>query len=305
MNAIEIHALTKKFNGLTAVDNIELEIGEGELFGLLGPNGAGKTTTISMLSTILTPSSGNAKVWEKDIVKQRDDVRKTIGIVFQDPSLDDELTGKENLDFHGRLYGLDAKEREERINEVLKLVELEDRAKSLVKTYSGGMKRRLEIARGLMHKPKVLFLDEPTIGLDVVSQKKMRDFIKEYNRREKSTIILTSHYMGDVKELCQRVIIIDKGKLIFDGQLAEITEKYADHKIISAVLAKEIDPKKLEEIGKIKEYSFPKVVFLVRREAASVAAAELLQHFPVADLNIEEIPIEDIIREVFTGQNVA
>jgi ABC-2 type transport system ATP-binding protein len=136
-------------------------------------------------------------------------------------------------------------------------------------------------------------------------QKKMRDFIKEYNRRKKSTIILTSHYMGDVKELCQRVIIIDKGKIVFDGQLAEIVEKYADHKVLSVVFGKEIDPKKLSEIGDVKEFSFPKAVISVKREATSVAAAELLQHFPVADLNVEEVPIEDIIREVFSGKDLA
>jgi len=164
---------------------------------------------------------------------------------------------------------------------------------------------KCELIAALLHNPKVLFLDEPTIGLDVVSQKKMRDFIKEYNRRKKATIILTSHYMDDVRELCRRVIIIDKGKLIFDGNLREIIEKFADHKIISAVLAREIDPKKLDQVGQVKEYSFPKVVFSVKREMASLAAAELLQHFPVADLNIEEVPIEEIIREVFTGKNIA
>jgi len=214
MNAIEIMDLEKKFGDFTAVDRISLEIKEGELFGLLGPNGAGKTTTISMLSTILQPTSGTAKVWEHDIVHEKDAVRHSIGIVFQDPSLDDELTGRENLDFHGRMYGMGAEQRKERIAEVLKLVELESRADSLVKTYSGGMKRRLEIARGLMHKPKILFLDEPTIGLDPQTRRRLWEYIKAFNEKEKITIILTTHYMEEADFLCERIAIIDHGKIM-------------------------------------------------------------------------------------------
>lgn len=214
MNAIEVANLTKKFNGFIAVNNVTLEIAEGEIFGLLGPNGAGKTTIISMLATILRPTSGDAIVWKHDIIKDKDRVRKSIGIVFQDPSLDDELTGMENLDFHGRLYGMDKELRKERIDEVLKLVELEDKANNLVRTYSGGMKRRLEIARGLMHTPKVLFLDEPTIGLDPQTRRRLWDYIKSINREEKLTIILTTHYMEEADFLCNRIAIMDHGKII-------------------------------------------------------------------------------------------
>ena len=160
MLAIETKNLTKEFNGLKAVDNISLEVKEGEIFGLLGPNGAGKTTTIKILATLLNPTKGEAKLWGFDILKQRDEVRNSIGIVFQEPALDNRLTGKENLDFHARLYGLDKKTRKKRIEEVLNLVELQDKANVLVINYSGGMQRRLEIARGLMHYPKILFLDE-------------------------------------------------------------------------------------------------------------------------------------------------
>lgn len=214
MNAIEINNLTKKFNGFTAVDGINLEIAEGEIFGLLGPNGAGKTTTISMLATILKPTSGSATVWMHDIIKEKDLVRKSIGIVFQDPSLDDELTGRENLDFHGRLYGMNKEYREERIEEVLKLVELKDKADNLVRTYSGGMKRRLEIARGLMHSPKILFLDEPTLGLDPQTRRRLWEYIKNVNKEEKVTMILTTHYMEEADFLCDRIAIIDHGKII-------------------------------------------------------------------------------------------
>lgn len=214
MNAIEIKSLTKKFNGFTAVDGINLEIAEGEIFGLLGPNGAGKTTTISMLATILKPTSGSAFVWKYSATKEKDSVRKSIGIVFQDPSLDDELTGRENLDFHGRLYGMKKDYREERIAEVLKLVELEDKADNLVRIYSGGMKRRLEIARGLMHTPKVLFLDEPTLGLDPQTRRRLWEYIKTVSKEEKVTIIITTHYMEEADFLCDRIAIIDHGKIV-------------------------------------------------------------------------------------------
>jgi ABC-2 type transport system ATP-binding protein len=213
MPAIEIKNLTKQFNGFTAVDSISLEINEGELFGLLGPNGAGKTTTLNMLSTLLKPTSGNATVNGFEL-RNQDNVRKSIGLVFQDPSLDDELTGLQNLELHGRLYHMPAQLRESRIEQVLKLVELEDKAKQKVKTYSGGMKRRLEIARGLMHHPKILFLDEPTLGLDPQTRRNIWEHIEKMNKTEKLTIILTTHYMEEADYLCDRVAIIDHGKII-------------------------------------------------------------------------------------------
>ncbi len=213
MPSIEIKNLTKKFADFIAVDNISLDIDDGELFGLLGPNGAGKTTTLSMLATILKPTSGSAKLSGIDITEQ-DKVRRSIGIVFQDPSLDDELTGRENLDFHGRMYHMPSKLRSQRIDEVLKLVNLEDKAKMQIKTYSGGMKRRLEIARGLMHHPKILFLDEPTLGLDVQTRRNIWEYIEKLNKEEKLTIILTTHYMEEADFLCNRIAIIDHGKIM-------------------------------------------------------------------------------------------
>lgn len=213
MPAIQTQNLTKKFGDFTAVDSINLEIHEGELFGLLGPNGAGKTTTINMLSTIAKPTSGTATVNNFGLDKQ-DDVRKSIGIVFQDPSLDDELTGRENLEFHGRMYHMQRNLRNERIKEVLALVGLEEKAHMQVKTYSGGMKRRLEIARGLMHHPKVLFLDEPTLGLDPQTRRGIWDYIEKLNQMEGLTIILTTHYMEEADYLCDRIAIIDHGKII-------------------------------------------------------------------------------------------
>jgi ABC-2 type transport system ATP-binding protein len=213
MSAIKIKDLTKKFGKFTAVDSINLEIKEGELFGLLGPNGAGKSTTLNMLATMMTPTSGSAIVNNMEISNQ-DSVRRSIGMVFQDPSLDDELTGKENLEFHGRMYHMQKKLRAKRIDEVLELVGLVDKAKFQIKTYSGGMKRRLEIARGLMHHPKILFLDEPTLGLDPQTRRGIWDYIQKLNKDEGLTIILTTHYMEEADYLCDRIAIIDHGKII-------------------------------------------------------------------------------------------
>jgi len=206
--------LTKRFGNLTAVDNLNLEIEEGEIFGLLGPNGAGKTTTISMLCTILKPSSGTAKVNGFDIVTQPSNVRSSIGIVFQEPSVDDLLTGKENLEMHAMLYKIPKEIRRKRIEEVLNLVGLEDRANDTVRTYSGGMRRRLELARGLMHHPKVLFLDEPTLGLDPQTREHIWDYIKKLSEEKEMTMVLTTHYMEEADLLCDRLAIIDLGKII-------------------------------------------------------------------------------------------
>ena len=214
MDAISIKKLTKKFDDLVAVDNISFTIKEGEIFGFLGPNGAGKSTTLAMLSTLLNPTSGKALVNNFDIETDRDNVRKSIGMVFQDPTLDDELTAYENLDMHGRLYGVPKEIRKKRIIELMKLVELDDRKDSLVKTYSGGMKRRLEIARGLLHEPKILFLDEPTIGLDPQTRNKLWQYIKKLNKEQGITIIITTHYMEEADQLCDRIAIIDHGKIV-------------------------------------------------------------------------------------------
>ncbi|MCL7476026.1 MAG: ATP-binding cassette domain-containing protein [Methanosarcinales archaeon] len=209
--AIETFDLTRRFDDLVAVDKISIKIEQGELFGLLGPNGAGKTTFINMLSTMIPPSNGRAEVWGIDVRANPSRVRQNIGVVFQGTTLDDRLTGRENLDLHGRLYGLSGKMRKQRISEVLELVELGNKAEVLVKTYSGGMMRRLEIARGLMHHPRVLFLDEPTLGLDPQTRNHIWDYIRRLNREENVTIMLTTHYMEEADQLCKRIAIIDHG----------------------------------------------------------------------------------------------
>ncbi|MCP1715344.1 ABC-2 type transport system ATP-binding protein [Methanocalculus alkaliphilus] len=214
MPAVLVEGLTKRFGDFTAVDAISFEIEKGEIFGLLGPNGAGKTTAISMLSTLLEPTSGRASLNGIDIQNDQDGVRKAIGVVFQDQSLDEELTAWENMDFHGRLYRIPKVLREERIRAMLRLVELEDRQESLVKTFSGGMRRRLEIARGLLHEPSVLFLDEPTLGLDPQTRNHLWEYIRNLNRTKGITIILTTHYMDEADRLCDRVAIIDRGRIV-------------------------------------------------------------------------------------------
>jgi len=255
MLAIEVENLKKQFNGLTAVDNISFEVRAGELFGLLGPNGAGKTTTINMLSTLLNPTSGEAKVAGYDIIKEKDNVRKSIGVVFQEPALDNKLTGRENLEFHAMLYGMNKDERNKRINEVLELVELKDKADILVENYSGGMKRRLEIARGLVHKPKVLFLDEPTLGLDAQTRRHIWEYIQKLNREHNVTIILTTHYMEEADYLCDRVAIIDHGKII-----AMDTPERLKDKLGGDIITFELEGNNNEFMNEVNKLAFVKSI---------------------------------------------
>jgi ABC-2 type transport system ATP-binding protein len=225
MAIISTKKLTKCYDKLTAVDNLSLEIEEGEVFGLLGPNGAGKTTTISMLCTILKPTSGTAKVNGFDIITQPDKVRSSIGIVFQEPSVDDLLTGRENLEMHAMLYHIPKEVRKKRIDEVLHLVGLEDRQNDVTKVYSGGMRRRLELARGLMHHPKVLFLDEPTLGLDPQTREHIWSYIKKLSKEEEMTMVLTTHYMEEADMLCDRIAIMDAGKIVVMDNSSNLKRK--------------------------------------------------------------------------------
>ncbi|RME59819.1 ATP-binding cassette domain-containing protein [Candidatus Parcubacteria bacterium] len=213
MDIIQVTELTKKFGDVLAVDHISFTVRKGEIFGFLGPNGAGKSTTINMLSTLLRPTEGSATINGFDVLTQRDEVRKSIGLVFQDPSLDDRLTAEENLRFHARLYGVPKTVYRKRMEEVLRLVDLWDRREGIVKTFSGGMKRRLEIARGLIHYPRVLFLDEPTLGLDPQTRVHLWDYILKLKRERGMTIFMTTHYMNEA-EYCDRIAIIDHGKIV-------------------------------------------------------------------------------------------
>jgi len=236
---------------LTAVDNLTLDISENEVFGLLGSNGAGKTTTIHMLATLLKPTSGTATVNGYDITNQPAKVRASIGIVFQAPSSDDMLTGYENLHLHAMLYSVPRRTRKQRIEEVLELVGLTERKHDQVKTYSGGMRRRLEIARGLLHKPKVMFLDEPTLGLDPASRESMWKYVRRLVEEEKVTIILTTHYMEEADMLCDRIAIIDKGRIVALDTPAKLKAGVGGDII-------RIKTKKFmqQDIDKIRQFSF-------------------------------------------------
>jgi len=223
MPIIEVENLVKKYGPLTAVDGVSFDVNEGEIFGFLGPNGAGKTTTINVLCTLLRPTSGQARVNGYDVVSQQSQVRSSIGLIFQDPSLDDQLTAYENLKFHAILFNVAPALRTKRINEVLQMVELDERRNDIVGTFSGGMKRRLEVARGLMHYPRVLFLDEHTLGLDQQTRNHLWQYIRELRAREKVTIFLTTNYM-DEAENANRIAIIDNGKIIALGSPDELKE---------------------------------------------------------------------------------
>ncbi len=213
MNAIEVRGLEKRFGDVEAVRGVDFEVHTGETFGFLGPNGAGKSTTINMLCTLLRPTGGSATVAGYDVVQQRDDVRREIGLVFQDMTLDTYLTAAQNLRFHGQLYGVPSGQLEARMRQVLELVGLWDRRDKDVATFSGGMKRRLEIARGLLHSPRVLFLDEPTVGLDPQTRASIWEYLDELRRQEDLTIFLTTHYM-DEAEHCDRIAIMDAGRIV-------------------------------------------------------------------------------------------
>jgi len=236
MKIIEVKNLTKKFGNFIAVNNISFEVEKGEIFAFLGPNGAGKSTTIKMLTTLLSPSEGELTLDGHNVKKNPNEVRHSFGIVFQDPSLDDELTAYENMEFHGVLYNVSKKIRRKRIEQLLNFVELWDRKNSLVKEFSGGMKRRLEIARGLLHHPKILFLDEPTLGLDPQTRNHMWEYLRELNEKENITIFFTTHYMEEAEKIAGRIAIIDHGNIVMSGTSDELKKNTGTDSLEEAFL---------------------------------------------------------------------
>jgi len=234
---IEIKNLTKKFGSLVAVDNISFSVNKGEIFGFLGPNGAGKTTTIKILTTLLKPTKGSIKLGDYNPIDDPASARCSFGIVFQDPSLDDELTAWENMEFHGVLYKVPKKIRQERIEQLLKFVELWERKDDLVKHFSGGMKRRLEIARGLLHRPAILFLDEPTLGLDPQTRNHIWNYIKNLNKEEQITVFFTTHYMEEADRVADRIAIIDHGKIVAMGGSGELKAQTKTESLEDAFLS--------------------------------------------------------------------
>jgi len=287
---------------IRALRGISFTITPGELVGFIGPNGAGKTTTLKTLSGLLFPTSGFVSVLEYDPWDRRPEFLKQIALVMgQKNQLWWDLPAIETFELNRAIYEIPKRDYEENLKELVDLLEIGKLINTPVRKLSLGQRMRMELTAALIHKPKVLFLDEPTIGLDLVAQAKTRDFIYEYNKKYGATILLTSHNMDDLVNLARRVVVIDEGRIIFDGVLEELTERFAKEKIISVTLSNENDIKRIETIGKVKRMAFPQVVLSVPRAATAVAAAELLQNFPVSDLTIEEIPIEDIIRRVFKG----
>lgn len=234
---IRVQNLVKKFGDLIAVNDVSFDVQRGEVFAFLGPNGAGKTTMIKMLTTILRPTSGTLEMDGLDPTVERDKVRQRFGVVFQDPSLDQDLTAWENMEIHGALYGMPRQKRRERAEELLKLFELWERRDALVKTFSGGMRRRLEIARGLLHTPKVLFLDEPTLGLDPQSRNQMWTHVKRLNETDQVTVFLTTHYMDEAERVADRIAIIDHGRIVAVGSSQELKEQTGADSLEGAFLA--------------------------------------------------------------------
>jgi ABC-2 type transport system ATP-binding protein len=285
-----------------ALHGISFTIQPGELVGFIGPNGAGKTTTLKTLSGLLFPTSGFVEVLEYDPWERKPEFLKQISLVMgQKNQLWWDLPAIETLELNRAIYELTTREYQENLKELVDLLEIGKLLRTPVRKLSLGQRMRMELTAALLHKPKVLFLDEPTIGLDIIAQQKMRDFIYEYNKKYNATILLTSHNMDDLSNLARRVIVIDEGQILFDGALEELISKFAKEKIIKATLGNEDNIKALDSIGKVRKLSFPEVVISVPRETTAVAAAELLQNFPVEDLTIEEVPIEDVIRKVFRG----
>jgi len=234
---IEVQNLIKTFGEVEAVKDISFSVERGERFAFLGPNGAGKSTTIKMLTTLLSPTAGTLRIDGHDPVADPAAVRKSFGIVFQDPSLDDDLTAWENMEFHGVLYGMPTATRRSRIEELLRFVELDDRKNSLVKEFSGGMKRRLEIARGLLHHPKIIFLDEPTLGLDPQTRNHMWQYLEKLNSDEGVTVFFTTHYMDEADRVAERIAVIDHGKIIATGSGAQLKQQTGTHSLEEAFLA--------------------------------------------------------------------
>lgn len=286
-----------------ALKKVSFTVKTGELVGFIGPNGAGKTTTLKILSGLLYPTAGFVQVLGYNPWDRKPEYLKQIALVMgQKNQLWWDLPAMDSFELNKAIYEIPDKKYKNALDNLTTILEAKKLLKTQVRRLSLGQRMRLELIAALLHQPEVLFLDEPTIGLDVVAQQKVRDFIYQYNKQFSSTILLTSHNMDDVIDLAKRVIVIDKGEILFDGNLRELVSQFAKDKVIKVYLSSEGDIKKLEDIGKVKKVDFPQVTLSVPREVSAIAAAELLQNYPIYDLTIEEEPIEEIIRRVFKGE---
>ncbi|HEV2692903.1 MAG TPA: ATP-binding cassette domain-containing protein [Verrucomicrobiae bacterium] len=323
MPAIEVNGLTKAFRtykkqpgfkgavrGLfhrqyeqtIAVNDVSFKIEPGELVGFLGPNGAGKTTTLKMLAGLLYPTSGDAKVLGHRPWERADAYRHQFALVLgQKNQLWWDLPARESLELNAKIYGIPQERFERTVGEMTELLGVKEKLNVSVRELSLGERMKMELIASLLHQPKVLFLDEPTIGLDVTSQKTVRDFIRRHNAEQKTTILLTSHYMADIQALCERVIIIDHGKLFFDGKLSEIVDRFADFKLVTIQCEKPegLTDEKLATYGEVVEKTPEAIKFKVKRDRVIATCKALLDDLPVTDIDIQEVPIEDVIRQIF------
>lgn len=293
----------RKYYDVKAVDDISFEIKEGELIGFIGPNGAGKTTTLKCLSGLLYPSSGKVSVLGFTPYERKSKFLKQIALVMgQKNQLWWDLPAMDSFLLNKEIYEIPDEKFKKTLDELVELLEIEDIINVQVRKLSLGQRMKCELIAALIHSPKVLFLDEPTIGLDVVMQQKLREFIKEYNKRFNSTILLTSHYMQDVKELCERIIIIDHGKILYDGKLESIVKKYSKEKTLTLLLTKPVDKAKLEKYGKIELFDFPQIVLSIPTKDSNKLLGKILEDFPIDDITIEDPSIEEIIRTIFSSK---
>lgn len=326
MAVIEVRGLTKEFRtykkapgfwgavrGLakrthettTAAKDVSFRVEEGEFVGFLGPNGAGKTTTLKMLSGLLFPTGGEARVLGHVPWKREDAFRQQFALLLgQKNQLWWDLPARESLELNAKIYGLDPARSRKTVDELTSLLGVGEKLNVMVRELSLGERMKFELIASLLHEPKVLFLDEPTIGLDVVSQKTVRDFLKHHNATRKTTILLTSHYMADIQELCERVIIIDKGTVFFDGKLADVLDRFADFKLITIRFTGQstCTEEELASYGEITERTPVSMTFKVKRDRVIQVCKTLLDRLPVQDIDIQEVPIEDIVRRLFSEE---
>ncbi|NMB84029.1 ATP-binding cassette domain-containing protein [Candidatus Roizmanbacteria bacterium] len=290
----------RKYKEIVALDKVSFSIGENELVGFIGPNGAGKTTTLKILSGVLYPSSGNVNIWGFYPFDKKPDFLKQIAFIMgQRNQLVWDLPAIDTFKLNQAVYEVPENEFKKTVGELSELLDCRDLVYKPVKTLSMGERMKMELIAALIHQPKIIFLDEPTIGLDIFSQEAVRNFIKRYQQEFKKTIILTSHYLEDVKRLAKRLIVIDKGKILHDGNLKDILAKFSNEKFVSIILEKEIDETELSDIGQLVSYKFPKAVFKVKKNQLAEKISVISKKIPFADLNIEEERIEEVVKKMF------
>ena len=294
--------LSKQYGTTWVVSDLDLRVEPGEIVGFLGPNGAGKTTTLKMLAGLLYPTSGAARVLGYIPWERKDGYRRQFALLLgQKNQLWWDLPARESLELNAKIYGIAKAGFERTVGEMTELLAVKDKLNVMVRELSLGERMKMELIAALLHEPKILFLDEPTIGLDVVSQKTVREFLRHHNLTRKTTIVLTSHYMADIQELCQRVIIIDQGTIFFDGLLSEVLDRFADFKLITIQCGGggSCPAESLSKYGEVLEHNQAAIKLKVKRDRVIAVCKSLLDELPVTDIDIQEVPIEDIIRQIF------